>query len=132
MQTLQLSATTKGRLAEHKRAVHEGVKYPCGHCNYKATTKGSLAEHKRAVNEGVKYLCQQCNYHATSKCNLGKHNRGVHEEVKYPCNLCSYQATKKGPGVPNMGGRWGGPYPIKGLPPHHQDLSPPPIQIFFG
>ena len=48
--------TIRGDLSIHKRAVHEGVKYPCGQCNYQATTQGSLDEHKRAVHEGVKYL----------------------------------------------------------------------------
>ena len=36
-----------GNLAEHKRAVHEGVKYPCEQCNYQATSKGNLAKHQR-------------------------------------------------------------------------------------
>ena len=62
--TLVANATIKqlqSRLAEHKRAVHEGIKHPCDQCNYQATTMGSLAEHKRAIHEGVKYPCGQCN-----------------------------------------------------------------------
>ena len=56
--------TTKGSLAGHKRAVHEGVKY---HCGRQATTNSDLTEHKRAVHEGVKYPCGQCGYQATKK-----------------------------------------------------------------
>ena len=48
-------ATTKGNLAQHKSAVHEGVKYPCRQCDYMATRKSSLARHRRAVQERVKY-----------------------------------------------------------------------------
>ena len=48
---------SKGDLAKHKRAVHEGVKYPCGQCNHQATSKGDLARHKRAAHEGVKFPC---------------------------------------------------------------------------
>ena len=57
--------TSKGILAEHKSAVHEGVKYPCRQCGYEATTKGSLAQHKRAVHEGVKFKCGQCGHQFT-------------------------------------------------------------------
>ena len=31
--------------AEHRRAVHEGLTYPCRQCDHQATTKRSLAEH---------------------------------------------------------------------------------------
>ena len=34
-------------LRKHKRAVHEGVKYPCRQCGYQATSNGHLAWHKR-------------------------------------------------------------------------------------
>ena len=35
------------------------IKYPCGQgqCSFKAITKGSLAKHKRAVHEG-QYICE--------------------------------------------------------------------------
>ena len=34
----------------------------------KATSKGNLTIHKRAVHEGVKYPCNQCDFKATSNC----------------------------------------------------------------
>ena len=58
--------TAKGNVAEHKRAVHEGVTFPCGRWNNQATAKGNLAQHKRAVHEGVRYPCEQCKHQATS------------------------------------------------------------------
>ena len=57
------TATTKESLDRHKRSVHEGMKYPCGQCEYQATTKENLDRHKRSVHEGIKYPCQQCEYY---------------------------------------------------------------------
>ena len=38
--------------------IHKGVKHTCRQCNHQATTKGSLAQHKRAVHEVVKnFVC---------------------------------------------------------------------------
>ena len=44
-------ATTKQSLAQNKRAVHEGVKYPCGQCDDKTTSKSDLTRHKRTVHK---------------------------------------------------------------------------------
>ena len=49
------NVTPEGRLDQHKRAVHEGIKYPCMQCVYQATYKSHLAEHRRRVYEGGKY-----------------------------------------------------------------------------
>ena len=65
-------------IIQHKKAVHEGVKYRCGQCGHQSTLKGNLAEHKRAVHEGVKYPCGQCGYQATTKGSLAQHKRAVH------------------------------------------------------
>ena len=54
MQKLNTNAgiqITKGYLAQHKRAVHEGVKYLLGQCNHQATLKGNLTQPKRAVHK---------------------------------------------------------------------------------
>ena len=45
--------TTKEHLAQHKRAVHEGIKCSCKQCNYQATTESSHIRHQRAIHEGV-------------------------------------------------------------------------------
>ena len=94
--TEYIQSTSKGDLAQQKRAVHEGVKYPCGQCDYQASSTGNLARHKRAVHEGVKYPCGQCGYHATLKLNLDHHKRAVHEGVIFPCRQRGHQSTSKG------------------------------------
>ena len=63
-------------LAEHKRAVHEGVKYSCRIYNYQATTSGSLAGDHRAVQEGVKYCCWQF----SQMENLVRHQKNFMKE----------------------------------------------------
>ena len=42
-------------LKKTQTSVHDGVKYPCKHCNYEATQKGHLKEHQKSVHDGVKY-----------------------------------------------------------------------------
>ena len=54
---MQVSSNYIGYLAEHKKAVDEGGKLPCRHCNYQVSSKGDLAKHKWAVHEEVKYSC---------------------------------------------------------------------------
>ena len=49
---------------QHRRAVHEGIKYPCGQCEYQATSKRNLDQHKKSVHEGIKYPCEQCELYA--------------------------------------------------------------------
>ena len=49
-----------GSLWKHKKAKHEGVRYPCDNCKYAATTTGDLKRHKRSQHERVKYRCDQC------------------------------------------------------------------------
>ena len=59
--------------------VNAEVIYQCMHCDYQSITKGHLAQHKRAVHEGVKYLCGQCNHQAPLKGNLTQPKRAVHK-----------------------------------------------------
>ena len=47
--------SSKVNLSEHKKAVHEGIKYPCGKCTYQASDNGYLTQDRRAVQEGLKY-----------------------------------------------------------------------------
>ena len=79
MANVSIKQHQKENLARHKRAVHEGIKYPCGQCQHEATSKGSLVQHRRAVHEGIKYPCGKCQYEATSKGDLTQHGRAVHE-----------------------------------------------------
>ena len=71
--------SSKGSVIKHKRAVHEGIKYPCGQRGQKFSQKGELAKHKRAVHEGVKYPCGQCGQQFSQKGNLERHKKSVHK-----------------------------------------------------
>ena len=46
-------ATDKSNLRRHQQAIHVEIKYPRGECDHKATEKGNLAQHLRAINEGM-------------------------------------------------------------------------------
>ena len=88
-------ATTKGSLTQHKRALHERVRYPCSACGKQFSLKGDIFQHKRAVHEGVKFPFRECNYQSTTKGNLAKHKKAVHEGVKYPWGHCGKQFSRK-------------------------------------
>ena len=90
------SVLLKKELEEHKRAVHEGVKFPCTQCDKRFTHKGNLEEHKRAVHEGVKFPCTQCDKRFTKKGYLEEHKRAVHEGVKFPCTQFFLHIYSKG------------------------------------
>ena len=40
-------------IKKHIQAVHDGVKYGCGECDYKASYKNNLNEYTRVVDEGI-------------------------------------------------------------------------------
>ena len=77
--------STKTNLAQHKKSVHEGIKYSCAECPYQASHKPHLTKHKRAVHEGIKYTCKECRHQTSRKETLVLHNRIVHERIRYPC-----------------------------------------------
>ena len=68
----------KGSLTQHKKSVHEGVKYPCNLCDYEATEQRSLTRHKQSGHEGVKCPCNLCDYEATKQSHLTAHKKSVH------------------------------------------------------
>ena len=39
------------RKKSNQRAVHEGIKYPCGQCGKQFSDKVDVAKHQRAVHE---------------------------------------------------------------------------------
>ena len=61
---------------QHKRVIHEGVKYHCNQCDQCANLVVSLVQHKRIVHDRVKYSCKQCDRQADSRGSLDQHNRG--------------------------------------------------------
>ena len=50
------NSTVKGNLQKY------GVKNGCDYCAYKATTKSRLQQHVKSIHEGVKYSCEFCDY----------------------------------------------------------------------
>ena len=64
---------------------------PCMKSKHQARSKEYLAQHKRVVHERMKYPSMQCNHQATSKGNPTQHKRAIHEGVKYPCMYCRQQ-----------------------------------------
>jgi len=80
-------------LWHHKKAKHEGVRYPCDQCEYVATRVLDLKRHKESKHEeGIIYPCDKCDYVATVLANLKRHKKAKHEGVCYPCDRCEYVA----------------------------------------
>ena len=88
-------ATTKGNLQVHIQSIHEGIKYPCDQCSYQATSKGSLQIHSKSKHEGIKYSCNHCDYQSAHQNNLLRHIQSIHEGIKYPCNQCNYKTSRQ-------------------------------------
>ena len=72
---MRQTISSKEYISEHKRAVHQGVKYPCGQLSHKA----SLAVHQRELHEGLKYPCSQCGKQFSQKSNLARHHKSIHK-----------------------------------------------------
>ena len=45
----------------------------CGKCGYKARNQSTLKTHTDAIHEGVRYPCDHCEYKATQKSALNRH-----------------------------------------------------------
>ena len=43
-----LTFSERGNLNQHKRNIHEGIKYPCHYCDYQAPQTGTLHRHIKA------------------------------------------------------------------------------------
>ena len=66
------------RLKEHKRAVHDKIKFPCSECSFQTTSKNSLVIHKRSKHEGINHKCDHCNHQSASKSDLKRHSQNKH------------------------------------------------------
>ena len=66
------------RLKEHKRAVHDKIKFPCSECSFQTTSKNSLVMHKRSKHEGIKHKCDHCDHQSASKSDLKRHSFNKH------------------------------------------------------
>ena len=76
--TMSLIWALNGSMLTHYRSIHEGIKYPCNHCDYQATGSDNLTTHIQSKHEGIKYPCDRCDYQATQKSNLTRHKKARH------------------------------------------------------
>merc|ERR1711964_502481 len=86
-------ATTKGNLKTHIKYVHDCGTYPCPHCDHQATQKAKLKTHIKSVHDGIRYPCPHCDYQARTNGHLKAHIKSVHEGIKHPCPHCDHKAT---------------------------------------
>merc|ERR1712129_61636 len=56
----------------------------CSICNKKFSASYSLDEHKKAVHEGIRFPCDFCDHISSSKRNLRGHMRGKHPAEELP------------------------------------------------
>jgi len=56
----------------------------CDVCNKTFTTNWSMIEHKTSVHDGIRYPCAHCEHIASSKRNLRGHINRKHPEKKLP------------------------------------------------
>ena len=66
----------------HRESIHEGIKYPCPHCEYQATQTGRLKIHIESVHLGIKYPCDSCEYQATELGSLNVHIKRAHMGIE--------------------------------------------------
>ena len=82
---------------EHKRQVHEKIRYPCSHCDSKFACKKYLQRHIDKEHNGIEEKPYQCDICFKTFPNnfVPEHKRQVHEKVRYPCDHCDSTFVKK-------------------------------------
>ena len=56
---------------------HENA-YHCEQCDYKSEDVSNMRRHKKARHEGIKFPCDQCEYKSSYSHDLTKHKRNKH------------------------------------------------------
>ena len=89
-------ASKKG-LEEHKRIIHEGLRYECTVCDYTCAQKSSLLRHTKIVHEGILHQCERCGQVHTTEKGLQEHIMAIHENIReYQCDECGkYQVSRE-------------------------------------
>ena len=109
---------TLSDLKLHIKSKHEGVRYPCSHCEYVFTTAGNLKKHIKSKHgewdihviivtraripkihienkhEGVRYLFDQCEYVATDRSNLNKHLKITYKGSMQVCATTAWHLNR--------------------------------------
>ena len=78
---LWLPSNTKDTFEETYKSVHEGIEYPCTHCEYKAKRRDHIQKHLQMVHDGIRYPCPHCDHQASAKYNLKIHIECVHDVI---------------------------------------------------
>ncbi|KAL3842853.1 hypothetical protein ACJMK2_020834 [Sinanodonta woodiana] len=83
-----------GKLAAHRRRVHEGRQevFNCSYCNIVLSSKYSKDRHERVTHMGMKnHPCDECDEVFGTKCSLLGHRRRSHGYVKPKCENCDQE-----------------------------------------
>ena len=99
------------KLRQHKRTVHEGLRYPCDMCDYAATRPDKLKNHREAKHlnpqprkkrkakfkdkDGEMQICDKCDYKSDKWKNFRAHQIRNHSDSIYHCDQCEYVGTYK-------------------------------------
>ena len=70
-----INATLVSNLKQHKKSLHEDVKYECFECELKFTKLDNLKIHIESIHMGVKHQCDECDSKFTQ---LKKHEKSIH------------------------------------------------------
>ena len=61
------------KLRIHHESKHEGVRWPCEHCEYQLTDKSALQKHMKKFHEDVRFNCTLCDFDSAYPSGLTKH-----------------------------------------------------------
>ena len=50
-------------------------------CDAQFTVRSNLSTHIKSQHQGVKFPCGLCDYHATQKSHLSRHNKTIHNHA---------------------------------------------------
>ena len=87
------SYSASGKLKEHKKAIHDGIKdFMCTTCGKSFSRSGSLRGHIRGVHLSdrvKKHICDACGKSYPAPGELKQHKNAVHDGIKdFMCPTC--------------------------------------------
>ena len=87
------SYSASGKLKEHKKAIHDGIKdFMCTTCGKSFSRSGSLRGHIRGVHLSdrvKKHICDACGKSYPAPGELKQHKNAVHDGIKdFMCTTC--------------------------------------------
>lgn len=81
----------RSNLEQHRRSIHEKVRYPCDMCGKQWTRRDARDRHVKSClgrQPKARHLCSDCNMHFSSAFGLRRHASAVHDGKKFPCRYC--------------------------------------------